>query len=229
MSFFMPQQLLASALEKIINQVLAMNSQHKPHNNTSFTALTALNGKTLTVVLTELTFPLCFSVVGEKLLVHGNTHGNSADITQNIPLHYCQINTSLKTLWQLKQEQQLTQLIKQNQLDVQGDLKIAQHFAALFENINIDWQSELANHIGDIPTYQLAQFFDVIKNKVNFAASQISADSTEWLLHEKKLVVTNYELNQFNQSVNHTVEQLAQLNKKIDLLTQKISASLHHS
>ena len=226
MSFFMPQQLVASALEKTIHKVLSINalsqSRNKiPHNSN----LTALNGKTLTVELTELAFPLCFTVVEQKLLVHGN----AADIRQNIPPNYCQINTSIKTLWQLKQEQQLTQLIKQNQLDIKGDLKIAQHFAALFENIDIDWQSELAKHIGDIPTYQLSQFADFIKNKANFTATQISADSTEWLLHEQKLIVTNHELNLFNQSVNHTAEKVALLNKKIDLLAEKISASLHHS
>ena len=179
--------------------------------------LSDLNGKSLLVSLTEIGFPLSFTVISTKVFVGAPEPSDSEQ-------HHCAINTSLKTLKLLKQEQQLTALIKEDKLAVDGDLKVAQSFAALFENIDIDWQSEIAKHLGDIPTYQLSQFVAAIKQKAGFAASQISADASEWLLHEQRLVVSSAELAHFNDSVNHVVKSADALETKIAQLSNKISA-----
>ncbi|MGJ8691790.1 MAG: ubiquinone biosynthesis accessory factor UbiJ [Thalassotalea sp.] len=207
MSFLMPQQVLTSALELIINQALTLNinDNHTLHD---------LNEKSLSVSLTEVGFPLCFIVADQKILVGSVDDKNYAD---------CSLGTSLKTLWQLKQEQQITELIKQDKLTVEGDIKVAQQFVGLFEDIDIDWQSELAKHIGDIPTYQLSQLFGLVKQKVDFATSQIPADASEWLIHEKRLMVTDSELQIFHQAVNQTAENVNHLEAKVQQLNAKIT------
>ena len=86
----MPQQVLSSAL------ALNLNANHD---------LVSLNEKTLTVTLAELGFPLCFNVMNNIVHVNGNNANSD-----------CTINTSLKSLWQLKQSQQLTELIKQDKV-----------------------------------------------------------------------------------------------------------------
>lgn len=208
MSFLMPQQALSSAIEKIINQALSLN--YNPN-----TKLTILEGKSLSVLLHELGFTLCFNVCNEQILVTSIIdHKNNCD---------CKIDTSLSTLWQLKQEQQLTSLIKQDKLDLQGDIKIAQQFAALFENIDIDWQSELAKHIGDVATYKLSQSFNALKNKATFAKTQIQADASEWLIHEKRLIVTQAELTEFYQAVHITNLDVDKLSTRIEKLTQALT------
>lgn len=211
MSFFMPPQVLSSALETILNQGLKRNLNNNDglHN---------LVNKQLLILLTELSFPLAISVtkINEqyKLLVTSpSANENCAD---------CTISTSVKSLWQLKKTQQLTELIKQDQLNIDGDIKIAQQFVGIFEAIDIDWQSELAKQIGDIPTYQLTQLVDKVKTKVGFAASQIPADASEWLIHEKKLVVPNSELLQFHQAVKETEIATEALAVKIKQLTENI-------
>ena len=207
----MPQQVLCSALEKILNQTLALNINDN-------LMLSVLNEKSLTIMLAELGFPLTITVINNALLV--NTYN-----TTDESIHHCTINTSLQTLWQLKQQQQLTELIKQDKLDLQGDIKIAQQYANLFENIDIDWQSELAKHIGDIATYQLSQGLQRFQNKAKFAAHQIPSDASEWLIHEKRLLVTKTEISKFNQSVNDISQAVEQLNQRINSLSNKLSVS----
>lgn len=207
----MPQQMLCSALEKIIKQTLALNINDNA-------ALTTLNEKSLTILLAELGFPLTLTVNNNTILI-------SANEARQTDVNNCSINTSLQSLWLLKQEQQLTELIKQDKLDLQGDIKIAQQFASLFENIEIDWQSELAKHIGDIPTYQLSQLVGFVHKKATFAASQIPSDASEWLIHEKRLLVTNTELSQFNQAVDKTSQAVEQLSQRINQLSNKLSVS----
>ena len=102
-------------------------------------------------------------------------------------------------------------------------LKIAQQFAAIAEHLDIDWQGELEKHIGDVATYKLSNLFSTIKSKLDFAREQIQADASEYLVHEKRLVVTASQINNFNLSVIHTADQVDELAARIDQLTQKIN------
>ncbi|MFT5757805.1 MAG: ubiquinone biosynthesis protein UbiJ [Alteromonadaceae bacterium] len=202
MSTFMHQQLLCSALEKLVNMALALNLQGKQ-------GLDRLEQKTLSIHLQEIGFPLSFTVSAQNVLI--NTLIEHPD---------CSINTSVKTLLELKKEQQLTELIKQDKLELSGDIKVAQNFADIAETLDIDWQSELAKHIGDIPTYKLTQVGKFVGNKLKFAAQQIQADASEWLVHEKKLVVTRSQISHFNH-------QVSELEKQVQLLANKAESLLN--
>jgi ubiquinone biosynthesis protein UbiJ len=201
----MLQQTLCSTIEYAVNQALAFNIKG---NN----VLRALEQKTLTLLLTELGFPLSFSINENKILV-----------TSLIERSDCTIKTSVKTLLELKKEQQITGLIKQEKLDVQGDIKVAQLFANIAESLEIDWQSEIAKHIGDIPTYKLSKFGKNVARNFNFATQQIQADASEWLVHEKRLVVTSSQLHRFSQQVSEVSRQADTLSERIQRLAQKAS------
>jgi ubiquinone biosynthesis protein UbiJ len=203
----MLQQVLCSAIEKVVNKALSLNINDNCQLN-------ALEQKTLAVKLTELGFPLCFSVNNGKVLV-----------TKLIERADCTITSSINTLKTLQKEQQLTQLIKQDQLDIDGDLKVAQQFASIAENLDIDWQSEVAKHIGDVPTYKLGQVIKVVNKKVSFAAEQVQADASEWLVHEQHLAVTKSQLNDFNQQVNNVCGNVNSLEQRIEQLKQHFSFS----
>ncbi len=204
----MYQQAICAVLEKTINKALLLSL-----NGTK--GLIGINQKCLLVHLSEFGFPLSFVICEGKVLVTSLSEHPD-----------CAIHTSIKTLIALKKEQQLTELIKQDKLDIEGDLKVAQQFAQLAETLDIDWQTELAKHIGDIPTYKLTQFGKNIGKKLNFATKQIEADSTEWLVHEKRLIVARSEISAFNLQVSELdirTEALVEKFEKIDLL---LSASI---
>ena len=198
-------QTLSAVLETLINQFLRYNLH-------GTRALKPLSEKTLTVKLAELPFPLSFLVSNEK--IHVTTNDEHSD---------CCLITSISTLVELKKEQQLTDLIKNNKLDIQGDLKVAQRFADIAQTLDIDWQSELAKRIGDIPTYKMGLLGRQLLNKLSFAAKQIPADASEWLVHEKRLVITAAELSYFSRDVERTEQQTDDLNHRIDQLINRIS------
>ena len=207
MSEFMHTQLLAGAVEIILNQALRKGGAKQA-------SLTKLNEKSLAVILGEFSRPIVLTVSSNKLLVTSPTSENlAAD---------CTIHTSIKTLVQLKTEQQLTQLIKDEQLDIDGDIKVAQHFAACFETLSIDWPSELEAHLGDIGTYKLMQLVNSIKAKLKFAKQQITSDATEWLIHEKRLAVSKQEISDFIGDVTQLEQQVSSISDTIDALAIKI-------
>lgn len=200
-------QALSAILEKLIEQFLRYNLH-------GTRALKPLSEKTLTVKLGELPFPLSFTVNNEK--VHVSTS----------EAHYdCCLVTSVSTLIELQKEQQLTDLIRNDKLDIQGDLKVAQRFADIAQSLDIDWQSELAKRIGDIPAYKLGQLGRKIVDKLNFASQQIQADASEWLVHEKRLIVTSTELSSFSHDVDVIEQQLPKLSQRIENLINRFNAS----
>ena len=200
-------QALSAMLEKLIEQFLRYNLH-------GTRALKPLSEKTLTVKLGELPFPLSFTVNNEKI------HVSTSEA------HYdCCLVTSVSTLIELQKEQQLTDLIRNDKLDIQGDLKVAQRFADIAQSLDIDWQSELAKRIGDIPAYKLGQLGRKIVDKLNFASQQIQADASEWLVHEKRLIVTSTELSSFSHDVDVIEQQLPKLSQRIENLINRFNAS----
>jgi len=193
-------QALAASLEIIINQVLSLGSANS--------SLEKLGQKTLTLTLAELGFPLSFTVTSDL----GASNLLVTSLTERAD---CIINTSLKTLRELQAKQQLTELIKQDKLDVTGDIKVAQQFANMAQNLDIDWQSELANHIGDVATYKLMQLGKKIAAKLSFAATQIQTDASEYVVHEQRLVITKNQIEHFNQAVNDVSKDVMALETRI--------------
>lgn len=202
--FAMLPQLFTATLELIINKALRHTSQ--PVN------LADLQQKTLAVSLAELPFSISLTVSQDKVLCH--TYTDNSD---------CLITTSIASLRKLKAEQQLTQLIKDNKLDVIGDIKVAQQFAQLIEGIEIDWQSELASHIGDIPTHKLTTFSNKITEKLKNTSETIQADVAEYVVYEQRLVASSVEIRQFSQAVDQIAEQVSDVEQRINALMTKLS------
>jgi ubiquinone biosynthesis protein UbiJ len=197
-------QALSAVVETLINQALVYNL----HGTRS---LIALNEKTLTVKLAELGFPLNFSVNAEKI-----------HLTTGIIQSDCTLTTSIKTLIALKNQQKLTELIKQDKLDIDGDIKVAQRFTAIAESLDIDWRSELAKRIGDIPTYKIGLLGENLAKKFYFASQQVQSDASEWLVHEKNILVASGELTNFVQQVEQVTEQVDKIHLRIEnLITQR--------
>lgn len=201
-------QVVTATLELIINKALTLNNK-----SVSFAAVSQ---KTLTLELAELPFTLCFTV---------NTTASQSAILVRSRTEFsdCTINTSINTLNKLKANQSLTQLIKQDELDVTGDIKIAQQFATIAQSLEIDWQTELAKHIGDVPTHKLLQFGNKITKSISATGKQFEADISEYLVHEKRLVVTRSQINAFNQNTKEVESKVDVLSVRIDKLVADIA------
>ena len=159
------------------------------------------------------------SDIGMHICLQASTHGI---LVTTIDEHAdCTITTSIKSLNELKQGGSLTQLIKQDQLDIDGDIKVAQQYATFFESISFDIASELANQIGDVPTHLLSRIAKSGLKKVKFAKKQISEDATQWLVHERKWLATSFELNSFAKDVASVSQSFDQLDARLNKLVTK--------
>lgn len=200
----MYQQALAAIAEKVINAALALDPNAEQ-------LLAKLDGKSLLIKLTDISLEFHLTVATGQIVV--TSLNAQAD---------CQIDCSVNALSEIKNAESLTKLIKQDQLDLQGELAVAKQFVALTEQLDIDWQQQLANRIGDVPSYKLSQLFQFVKHKLDFAKSQISQDASEYLLYEKSLVCNQAQVQDFCRDVQTAARKADSLEQQIERLNARI-------
>lgn len=125
--------LVTAGIETALNAFLWRERALKP-------ARQRLVGKALRVELKEFSAPLVLVFSERQVDVLGAWEGE-AD---------CTVATRIGVLPQLRNRQQLTALIRNGDLEVQGDIQVVQNFVALADLAEFDPAELLAPYTGDI-------------------------------------------------------------------------------
>ncbi len=191
--------LCCGAIETALNQLL---------NDDNRALLKRMQGKVLQVTLNELSLTLTF-VFSQRIDVLGEYEGTPD----------CQLSLNLSVLPQLQQQSQITRLIKQDKLDVEGDLQLAQQFAELLKALKPDWEELLSKYTGDVVAHtiisggkhQLEQFKAWLKVR--------EQDLAEVITEEWKLAPGPLEVAHFCDQVDDLRSAQAKLDARIEQLT----------
>ena len=121
-TFLMLPNFVLSLVERILNQALKLdpNVAHK---------LTTVKQKRLLVEVRDWQQTTQVVFADEKLHLYAAENSDYSD---------CMISADIDTLVALKNPAMLTQLIRQDKLDLQGDLNIAQAYSGAFSGLDID-------------------------------------------------------------------------------------------
>ena len=111
-----------------------------------------------------------------------------------------------------------TMLLK-GEVEITGDTRLGHQFKQAFSEMDIDWSEPLAELVGDGLAYQLQQ---ASKNFVLWgkqSLQSVSLSASEYLQEESRDVVTETELEIFNQNVDKVRNDVDRLEAKIKKLT----------
>lgn len=186
-------------IERLLNEVLRRDPSADER-------LQKLAGKSVRFDIKELPFQLTVAVDLDVLRLSTATE-DEAD---------CWVQTELGVLPELRDTANLTRLIKADKLDIEGDPMLAQQFVGLFRELDVDWQAELANNIGDAPAYWLTQLWQRSRQRFQqFADSQ-----QRWLsgvvIEEKQLLPARIEFEQFKSEVQQIRAQVEKLDRRLN-------------
>lgn len=198
------QQALLSIAEPMLNHVLQYDSD-------ASNKLKKLNNKSLSVELTDISVNLTVKVFDNKVFVSGQSE--PAD---------CVIKTSLDGLQKLSDAAQITAMIRQGQLDLEGDLHVAQGFSGLLMDNDIDWQEWLSEYLGDAMTFKLSQ---AIKNQRTYWVRKkrdLDYTAQSALVDELRVTPDRIEVERFVADV----DQLNAQTERLTLEIQKLKAQL---
>jgi len=191
--------LLCGLLETGVNQLHQLDSS-------AVIKRKQLNGTIIGVSLKELDIPLYFIISDQQVDVLNKFEGQTD----------CSIRVSMSALKQLQDNHQLTNLIKNGKLEVEGDIQLVQRFASLLTDMEIDWEEHLSHKVGDVIAhkfcYHSKQFFKaaVKKSKV------IEKQTTLYITEEAKLAPSSLEVAYFCDQVKALQKQTDELLFKLD-------------
>ncbi|WP_294901894.1 ubiquinone biosynthesis protein UbiJ [Tatumella sp. UBA2305] len=158
--------LLTATIENVLNRVLYQDRGLKP-------ARQRLKGKVLTLKFSEFSRPLVL-VFGEQQLDVVGDWQDSSD---------CTVSLALGVLPELRDRQNLTSLIRQGKLDVQGDLQVIQQFSALMDLAELDPAEYLAPFVGDIVAQGISRagqrLFSFVRQDISSRQRQLGETLTE--------------------------------------------------
>jgi len=204
-------QLMTSGIELTMNQLLKLDSDSQQR-------LQKLSGKSLQVTIKELPWPLLFSF-SEQIDVLAVIPFDTDFEPTTEPVD-CLIELNLETLPKLRDSSQLTQLIQNKQLNLSGDIYVAQTFSALLKDLHIDWEEQLSGYTGDVVAHQtftsMRTLFDTAKAQIEQGAIELG----EHLTQSDSIAVKPSEMFEFSKNVSELRSDAERLSARLALLEQ---------
>jgi len=107
-------------------------------------------------------------------------------------------------------------MLLKGEVEISGDTRLGHKFKNIFSQMEIDWSEPLANLVGDGLAYQIQQSANKFSRWKKQSVESISDSVSEYLQEESRDVVTDTELNIY--------DDVDQLRNNVDRLQAKIKA-----
>ncbi|MCF7519985.1 MULTISPECIES: SCP2 sterol-binding domain-containing protein [Pseudoalteromonas] len=192
---------LLSLVERVVNHVLQLDNSLKDR-------LAAIADKQLLIEIRDWQQRILCVYSNEQIHLY-STEELSFD---------CMISADINTLLTLKNPAMLTQLIRQDKLDLQGDLNIAQGFSNAFAELDIDWPEHFSRYIGDAPAQQLWLSLQTLKTRGAQMKGKLEKTLTTLCQDELAVTIHPLELAEFKQQNRQLKSQVSQLEMRVNAL-----------
>lgn len=196
--------LVTGSIETAINTLLWREKALKP-------ARQRLIGKVLRIELKEFSSPLVLVFSERQVDVLGAWEGE-AD---------CTVITRVSVLPRLRNRQQLTALIRNNDLEVQGDLQVVQNLVSLADLAEFDPAELLAPYTGDIAAEGVSKLLRGGAKFVQHGLARQQRYVAETLTEEWRLAPGALEIAWFAEEAMAVERELAALTKRLEKLEGK--------
>jgi ubiquinone biosynthesis protein UbiJ len=198
--------MVTAVIETGLNLVIKQQSDAQ-------TSLTRLKGKVLKLHLQEINKSLYF-VFSQQVDVLAQFEGESD----------CSLGLSVSTLGLIRDKAQLTQLIKQDKLTLEGDLAVAQAFAQLLQDSKPDVEEWMSKYTGDIVAHTVVSSAKGAATFVVDRAKRSQRHVGFAITEEWKIAPPALELAYFCDQVDATHQQMVQLEQRLQRLSDCVSA-----
>lgn len=189
--------LLCIIAEKVLNPIIGMDPDAQ-------TRLNRLQGKQFAVRLRGIPLRLVFTAQQNGIWL--NSHDEPVD---------CSITADLSALQQLADHSQLTRLIREDKLQIDGDLQTLQQFSQFFQQLNPDWQERLSVYLGDAAAHKAASAIQLLQRRVRQYLLQTEQSCRELAQDELRLTPVAAEVQQFSQDVSTVAARTELLQRQL--------------
>lgn len=131
------------------------------------------------------------------------------------------ITLSISGLGLLKNPEKLSQYIRENKVDLQGDPGLFHAFSHLFKDLNVDWEEQLSQYTGDVLAHMFFRGLSQTKSFLKKQGSRTCRDLKEAITEEWQLAPGPLEVAAFCDDVTMLDKQFASTLKRAEQLLQR--------
>ncbi|EOB3676205.1 TPA: SCP2 domain-containing protein [Vibrio vulnificus] len=172
--------------------------------------LLRLKGQVIQVHLQELNKTLTF-IFSQQIDVLANYEGQPD----------CYLSLKLAVLPELREQANITKLIKQDKLILEGDIQLAQKFAQLITDAKPDVEEWVSRVTGDVVAHSLAQGVKNVGGFVGRQAKKQRHHLAQVITEEWRLAPGPLEVAYFCDQVDEVKSDLARLEARLQKLLEK--------
>jgi len=191
-------------LESVINRYLALDPE-------MLDKLAAFNGKVIKLEMTGIDKTLYMLPYDRGIQVLTEYEGTADTVLRGTPL----------SLFKMGLVSNAANLLLKGEIEISGDTRLGHQFKNVFSQMDIDWSEPLANLVGDSLAYQLQLAGSKLSRWGKESVQSVSTSFSEYLQEESRDVVTDTELDIFNQAVDRLREDVDRLQAKIDSMARQ--------
>ena len=198
--------LTCAAIETGLNKLIAQSPE-------DYSSLRSLHGKVLCIQLTQLRWPL-YLLFAKQVQVFSQYEG---DVTTKV-------NADITTLYQLTEGANLTELIKQDKLSLEGDLSLLQSFNHYMQSVELDLAEPLSQYIGDAPTHFVSQGLKQAKQDLSQVFQKTRSHLGQLTTEEYRLAPHKLEYIHLSDTIEDIALDVDALGSRIEQLLNRVKA-----
>lgn len=192
---------LLPVIEKTINRYLSFDTEKAAE-------LESLEGKCIQINLSKPEVS-AYCLPMEGALQIESEWSQPADVV---------INTTLSGLLKLSRSDNPAAAISAGEVEIEGDLRVAQQFADTLAGIDFDWEQQLSNFSGDFIANRIGMFVREGSKWLQQTGTNLRTDTAEYLTEEADILPTKVEIEDFASKVENLRDAVDRLEARINLI-----------
>ncbi len=204
---------ILSAIELAINTWLKLD-------DSALIKFEKIEGKIICFHITDIDLDLYFFPAPSGIQVLGNypntEEGGVVDAT---------IYGSMIDLIRLSTSKDSGEAMLKSDVEVDGDMRVAEAFSAVLREVDIDWESLLSNLVGEFFAHKAAQAGQYTSSWFSDNANTFRNNTAEYLTEESNLSPITLEVHHFIDQVDTLRQDVDRLDARIKLLQDATSDS----
>lgn len=192
---------ITAVMEAALNRYLELDPDVRPK-------LLALTGKVIAIDVTGLEMTLTLTIAEDKVHVMSHYEGDVDTRLKGAPLDLLRMTLG----------QHSEQALFAGEVEISGDTETGQKFNRILKQLDIDWEEHLSHVTGDVLAHQLGRGLRSFMQWGQQVQQSLSMDVGEYLQEESRLLVTQQEVQSFNQQVNILRNAVERIQARLDKL-----------
>jgi len=194
-------------IETVINRYLALDPE-------MLEKMSAFSGKVIKMEITGIRKQLFIFPDASGIHITSEFDGQADTLLRGSPL----------SLFKMGLAANAANLLLKGEVEISGDTGLGHRFKNLFSQMDIDWSEPLADWFGDGIAYQLQQTGKKFGLWSRQSVQSVSMTLSEYLQEESRDVVTETEIQMFNDAVSRLRDDADRLQAKMAKLTTATTA-----